>query len=218
MCNDVTYDQHYHGIPLSGEHGPYLKSRLADALATVEGIMCDSHRVIASSIELRVPEQTSRFMMDISDNSALKFVNKMQHHARWKHTELYKHHPHRKQPIIDAVWQKGRSQQGYTVYRMILLMNWEAYHEQSIGYDAANTLQYRARTAWAKIMQIPANQSAAYIHFPIRGLLTVDNTLEGLFELFPRISMLCTVQNEEHGQVFQVFGSTRKTRQRKSTP
>lgn len=214
MYTNLIHDNEYHGIPLSTEHCPYIEQRLADALATVEGIMNESHWVIASCLELKAVEQAARFISHLPDNKAEDFVKKLQHHARWKHTELHKGNPRRKQPIIDGIWQKLYTQHGNTIYRIILLMNWEAYHEQSVGYDAADTLQYRARMAWAKIMDIPANQSGAYIRFPDRWLLTVDNSAEGLCTLFPKVSVLCTLPSEQHGQSLHAFGSTRRATRR----
>lgn len=209
MYNDIIYDNHYQGIPLSNEHGPYVESWLANALATIEGLMNESHWVIASCMALKSPEKPGQFNWHLGNNPVPEFVKKMQQQARWKHTQLHKKNPRRKKPIVDAIWQKGCTEQGNTFYRVILLLNWEAYHEQSIGFDAADTLQYRARMAWAKAMQIPENQSAAYIRFPNREQVKVENTAEGLFELFPRVSTLCTVPDDQYRQAFSVFGSTR---------
>ena len=39
MTDNIIYDQHYQGIPLAIEHGPFLEKRLADALVTIENIM-----------------------------------------------------------------------------------------------------------------------------------------------------------------------------------
>ena len=48
MTNNLIHDNEYHGIPLSTEHGPYIEQHLANALATVEGIMETNNRIIAS--------------------------------------------------------------------------------------------------------------------------------------------------------------------------
>lgn len=217
MTDNLIHDTHYHGIPLSTEHGPYIEHRLADALATVEGIMETNNRIIASCIELLVPDQSPFRMGWNTDECVTEFVKKVQHYARWKHTELHKRNPNRRKPVIDAIWQKGCTAQGKPCYRVILLLNREAYFEQSDDYDPASTLQYRARQAWSKVMQIPQHHSGAFIRFPNHGLVMVDNTADGLFQLFPKVSVLCAVPRQMHGQAFESFGSTRQAARRRQS-
>jgi hypothetical protein len=111
---------------------------------------------------------------------------------------------------VDAIWQMACSPAGKPYYRVMLLLNHAAYHVQSPGYDAANTLQYRARQAWAKVAQIPQNCSGKYIRFPPNGMMTIENNADGLCRLFARASALCAVPNDANGQAFLAFGSTRK--------
>lgn len=217
MFEDIIYDNHYQGIPLSTEHGPYAAHRLADALATIEGIMESNHRIIASCIELLVPQHNPFRGGWNSDEGVTDFVKKLQHYARWKHTELHKQNPRRRKPVIDAFWQKASTTQGNTCYRIMLLLNHEAFYEQSIGYDPASTLQYRARQSWAKVMQIHQHSSGAYIRFPNHGLLIVNNTAEGLCQLFPKASVLCTAPSQMQGQAFESFGSTRQAKRRRQS-
>jgi hypothetical protein len=48
MYQAAIYDNHYHGMPLSTNHGQFLASRLDDALATIDGAMAESTRLVMS--------------------------------------------------------------------------------------------------------------------------------------------------------------------------
>lgn len=209
MFDKITQDTHYQGIPLATGQGPFLQMRLADALVTIESIMERSNRIIASSIEVLVPDKTG-FGYSLYDDPVPQFVAKLQKQARWKHTDLHGNRKRRGIPIIEGIWQEVITPNGKTSYRILLLLNREAYDEQSVGFDAANTLQFRARNAWAKIMHIPQNYSGAYIRFPYHGLLITNNSAEGFCEVFERASVLCAVPNPVPGRGQLGFGSTQK--------
>lgn len=217
MTDNIIYDQHYQGIPLAIEHGPFLENRLADALATIENIMQNNRRITVACMELRVPEYNGFPFSRIVDTSIIKFVKKMQHYARWKHTEIHNGQRQNDRPVVDAIWQMTCSPTGKPYYRVMLLLNHAAYHVQSPGYDAANTLQYRARQAWAKVAQIPQNCSGKYIRFPPNGMMTIENNADGLCRLFARASALCAVPNDANGQAFLSFGSTRQASRSRAT-
>ena len=212
MFDNIIHDNHYHGIPLATEHGPFIENRLADTLATIEGLMEASNRIIAVCLELLVPDGSGFGFHLGNDHHVAEFVLKLQRQVRWKHTELHEKNSRRRKPIIDAIWQEVLTANGRTSYRVMLLLNREAYYEQSIGFDAANTLQYRARMAWAKVMQIHKHHSGGYIRFPHHGLMITDNTADGLFQVFAKASMLCAVSSQANGQRLMGFGSTRKAR------
>ena len=74
MTDNIIYDQHYQGIPLAIEHGPFLENRLADALATIENIMQNNRCITVASMELRVPEYNGLPFSRIADTSIIKFV------------------------------------------------------------------------------------------------------------------------------------------------
>ena len=77
MNTNLIHDKEYHGIPLSTEHGPYIEHRLADALATAEGIMQTNNRIIASCIDLLVPDQSPFRMGWNTDEYVTEFVKKV---------------------------------------------------------------------------------------------------------------------------------------------
>ena len=210
MFNDLIHSHEYHGLPLSPDHTPFIEPRLADALATIEGIMSTNRYITAVRVDLRIPNPTGLHFGWGADASAIEFVKKMQHYARWKHTDLHKGQRQKHRPVIDAIWQMARTPNGNPCYKVMLLLNHAAYHEQSIGFDPANTLQYRASQAWSKVNQIPKHQAGAYIRFPAYGLMTVENTADGLCQLFAKASVLCVMPNDAHGQAFLSFGSTRQ--------
>ncbi len=212
MYTDIIHDTHYHGLPLSPNHGPYLEHRLADALATVDGIMQESHRIAVQIVEILDGSTLDPLGSARSEKCVKAFVKRLQHYARWKHTDLYKKKLHRKKPVVDAIWQKHATNNGRAWYKVALLLSWEAYYEQSIGFDPTETLRWRARKAWAKIQTIPDVQSGQFIRFPNNGLILANNTARGLCEVFPKLSELCTVPDPQHGQGFILFGSTRKAR------
>lgn len=209
MLDTITYTSEYHGIPLSPDHAPFIEQRLADALATIEGIMQNNRRITVACIELRIPEYNGFQFTWSADASIAAFVKKMQHYARWKHTELHKGKRQKDRPVIDAIWQMACSPTGKPYCRVMLLLNHAAYHVQSTGFDPANTLQFRARLAWTKVMRIPQQSSSAYIRFPQNGLMTIENSAEGLCQVFAKASALCGVPSDANGQVFMSFGTTR---------
>jgi hypothetical protein len=211
MINNIIQNTHYQGIPLATEHGPFLEIRLADSLTTIENIMNKSRRIIVFCMEVLVPVSCG-MGSSLYDDPVPQFVAKLQKQARWKHTQLHGQKTRLHVPIIDGIWQEVMTPQGRTGYRIMLLLNREAYDEQSIGFDAANTLQYRARMAWAKVNQIPTNQSGAYIRFPNRGLLITDNSTEGFCQVFAKASTLCTEPAQLPGGRYLGFGSTQKNR------
>lgn len=211
MFDKIIHDTHYQGIPLAAGVGPCLEIRLADALLTIERIMERSNRIVVCCMEVLVPYSSEHAFLPF-DDPIPQFVAKLQKQARWKHTELYGNRKRRSIPIIEGIWQEVITPNGKTSYRIMLLLNREAYYEQSIGFDAANTLQYRARMAWAKVMQIHKHHSGGYIRFPHHGLMITDNTADGLFQVFAKASMLCAVSSQANGQRLMGFGSTRKAR------
>lgn len=212
MTDNIIYDHHYQGLPLAIEHGPFLENRLADALATIENIMETNSRIVAVCFEVLVPSgHCNGFGFTPSHSQCVaELVSKLQRQARWKHTDLYGKRVKRRKPVIEAIWQESLTANQRSIYRVMLLLNHEAYFEQSISFDAADTLRYRARMAWAKAMQIHKHQSGAYIRFINHGLLIAHNDSDGLLKVFAKASALCGVPNQGFGHTPMGFGSTKQ--------
>lgn len=164
---------------------------------------------MAASMDLRLPDFTGLIREPCTNHLAIKFVKKMQHYSRWKHTDLHDGVRQKIRPAVEGIWQKARADSGVPYYKVMLLLNRDAYCSHDTGYESASTLQHRARLAWAKSMQIPMHHAINYVRFPANSLLGIDTTTDGLCQLFAKASALCSVPSDTHRQAFRVFGSTR---------
>ena len=86
MYQAAIYDNHYQGIPLSTNHDQFLASRLDDALATIDGAMAESTRLVMSCYELHFPTNIPFYFNLRSDEHVVNFLSKLQRKARWKQT------------------------------------------------------------------------------------------------------------------------------------
>lgn len=202
----------YQGISLPPEYAPFIEQNLADALATIDGAMKHERWIMSACVDLRLPDYRGFLRPPCTNHLALKFVKRMQHYARWKHTDLHDGIRQLHRPVVDAIWQKAYASSGVPFYRVMLLLNSEAYNSQTTGFDPAETLQYRAKLAWANLMNIPKEHWGHYVRFPADGMMHVDTTADGLCQLFAKASALCTAPTSFNDQGFVLFGSTRQVR------
>jgi hypothetical protein len=202
-------DSTYKGLPLAENGGPFTTRDLDYALATIEGAMRDSPKLVIACMELLIPRSIATYMDRYSDDTVKRFLTLLQQRARWKQTEQSKGKTIKRRATIDYIVKKDQSE-SLKSYRVMLIMNREAYDKQNPFYTNDSTLTHRIRTTWAKTLNQPEHAANSLVKLSDHYVKFVDSSAEGLIEVFGKASRLCTADSAEYGLGCYSFHSSRQ--------
>jgi hypothetical protein len=206
----LVYDGDYKGLPVIKNAAPFLADYLERALQTIDCAMNESYSLIWSCFELHLPNHRPAYLEHYSNNVVTKFLASLKYRAVWKQKHLANGKTVKRKANIDFVWDKNIGQNGKPYFRVILLLNREAYIDQGVPhYPADATFLYRLYNTWEKTLNITEREARNLIRFPGKKMELIRNDAEALATVFEKASTLCRAPVEDQGIGCHGFGTSR---------
>lgn len=201
----------YQGIQLPAISAPYVESRLADAWETTKCSMRGNEKVMACRFEIRIPNSyMSGFFFD-GNKLANNLVNYVRNIVRNSHKNGNYSQESARRPSSEVIWQARMVNGNGLSYRIVLLLNPEAYYKQHPYKMPQEVVMNRIVHAWSRVSNQSASAATRQVQFPYGWIQDVESSRYGLEEIFPKISVLCTEPDGHNGAVFAGFGTTRRS-------
>lgn len=206
----LVYDSDYKGLPVIKNAAPFLEDHLERALQTIDCAMLESPSLIWSCFELHLPNNRPAYLEHYSNNVVTAFLASLNRKAVWKQRDLANGKTVKRKANIDFIWHKNISQNGKPFFRVMLLLNREAYTDQGVPhYPADATFLYRLYKTWANELNITDREARNMIRFPGYKIGFIRNDAEALATVFEKASILCRAPVEDQGMGCYGFDTSR---------
>ena len=198
-------DPDYKGIPIQPAQGPFMESYLERTLRTIDGAMSDSQMLYMSCVTLSAVSSNG-FPFTFNPHAPIEaFIRAM---IGWtKNCQSNNTYLHKRNARIDYVWQMSRNEHGIPVFRIMLLLNPEAYLNLGDKPERQNLI-YRVHRCWRQALSCPLDTAIKSTKF--NTLLDyVGNGADDLIQVFQRATVLCKAPLHDQGRGTHGFGSSR---------
>lgn len=203
----IITDDNYKGLPLPQEDGGYFATHLDSTLTTIDGAMGESSRLILSCFTLSFPQHVNPMLEMYSNQSISKFLKALNGWAI--KVQNGRGGAIQRKAHIDYVWQKAYLEPGKPVYRVMLLLNPEAYYDQGKPADES-TLLYRIQLCWGRAINQPLTVATKLVKISGKLVTLTGNDMDALISVFGKASRLCVAPTGTCGLGSHDFGSSRQ--------
>jgi hypothetical protein len=202
----IITDDNYKGLPLTELNSGYYATHLDSTLNTIDGAMGNSSRLIQTCFTLSFPPHVNPMLEIYSSKSIGKFLKALQGWAI--KVQNGRGVAIQRKAKIDFIWQKDVLDSGMPVYRVMLLLNPEAYYHQGKPAEES-TLLYRIQMCWGRVINQPITVAAKLVNISGKLVTLTGNDMDALIRVFSKASRLCAAPTGTCGLGSHDFGSSR---------
>ncbi|HQQ64454.1 MAG TPA: inovirus-type Gp2 protein [Pseudomonadales bacterium] len=182
----------FQGLPL--DRNLYRPERLGSVLRTIDAAMSFETSMYVSCLILTVP---ARYMTPGEQYGCDTILLFMDRFNGWTVRYQKKYNPEQPKARIQYLWHRLPDKENGFCYRLMLIMNPEAYANQGPVVKADN-VDYRVRNCWREVLHCSQPEADKLVAFHCMADC-VGHDREALIHVFRLASALCRESDVDHG-------------------
>lgn len=189
----LCYENHYRGLPVMFEKGPFIEEYLEKLWQTTKRALAVYPRVFAARIDLKFPR--SYGMPEyVEHNTVLRrFIESFEAQIRADQIkssiEGRRVHP----TVLRYFWVREVSSDGHPHYHFAFLLNHDAYHTLGRLVTERVNMIYRLEKAWASALRLSILDVGGLVNVPENAAFRLSGDVNdpGVAAFFHRTSYFC---------------------------